>query len=283
MLIFRGILKLTIHYPGSSEWPLKGCFLRELFQGCFIPEHPCMTVINVGHDWKKLTTTIFSFEKLVVSWGWYPSCLTPKEPFKEYYVPNKYSLYKVQMGLFIKSTIPRVPPFSLMICLVFLPKELKEFSACDQITDLTWRQPRKTPGRHWKSIPTLGLNWWYNVGKYSIHGSYGTCTDVKKRFPTLDAFDEIWCFSFILNSWHFAPNPKQRCEWTTKSVIPLYRTCQRHFILYTKTCKTRLTWKLEKSSFMKKQPSLLASSLFVFGECIDLVKFAFWSRNKDTI
>ena len=36
------------------------------------------------------------------------------EPFKRGYIPNKYPLYKVNMGLIIKGTIPRVfPPFSL--------------------------------------------------------------------------------------------------------------------------------------------------------------------------
>ena len=49
--------------------------------------------------------------------AWYPSCSTPRlEPFKGG-IPNKYikkySLYRVYMGLIIKGTIPRVPPFSL--------------------------------------------------------------------------------------------------------------------------------------------------------------------------
>ena len=32
---------------------------------------------------------------------------------KKWYIPNKYPLYKVYMGLTIKGTIPRVPPSSL--------------------------------------------------------------------------------------------------------------------------------------------------------------------------
>ena len=36
----------------------------------------------------------------------------PRSPLKGY-IPNKYPLHKVYMGLIIKGTIPRVPPFSL--------------------------------------------------------------------------------------------------------------------------------------------------------------------------
>ena len=39
--------------------------------------------------------------------GWYPSCLRPPQ--------RSPLLYKVYMGLIIKGTIPRVPPFSLWI------------------------------------------------------------------------------------------------------------------------------------------------------------------------
>ena len=43
---------------------------------------------------------------------WYPSCLSPsKSPLKSD-IPNRYPLYKVYMGLMIKGTISRVPPFS---------------------------------------------------------------------------------------------------------------------------------------------------------------------------
>lgn len=34
-----------------------------------------------------------------------------KEPFK--YIPNKYPLYKLFLGLTIKDTVPRLPPYSL--------------------------------------------------------------------------------------------------------------------------------------------------------------------------
>ena len=34
--------------------------------------------------------------------GMVPSCLTPKEPFKRGYLPNKHPPYKVNMGLIIK-------------------------------------------------------------------------------------------------------------------------------------------------------------------------------------
>lgn len=55
-------------------------------------------------------------------------------------------------------------------------------------------------------------------------------------------------------------------------------------ILYTKTCKTRLTWKLEKKSFMKKQPSFLASSLFVFsGNVLILSNLPFRPGTKTLI
>ena len=47
--------------------------------------------------------------KLVVPLGWYPSSLTQQGALYK----GKYSLYKVYMGLIIKGTIPRVPPFSL--------------------------------------------------------------------------------------------------------------------------------------------------------------------------
>ena len=50
--------------------------------------------------------------KMMVPLGWYPSCLTPKKPLKRG-ISSKYPLYKVYMGLTIKGTIPRVPPFSL--------------------------------------------------------------------------------------------------------------------------------------------------------------------------
>ena len=36
----------------------------------------------------------------------------PRSPLKGN-IPNKYPLYMVYMGLIIKGTIPRVPPFSL--------------------------------------------------------------------------------------------------------------------------------------------------------------------------
>ena len=44
--------------------------------------------------------------------GWYPSCLSPTRSPLEGDIPNRYPLYKVYMGLIIKGTIPRVPPFS---------------------------------------------------------------------------------------------------------------------------------------------------------------------------
>ena len=107
----------------------------------------------------------------------------------------------------------------------------------------------------------------------------------RRGFLLLMLLMKFGVFSFSLNSWHFAPNPKQRYEWTTKSVIPLYGTCQfNHFILHTKTCKTRLTWKLEKSAFMKKQPSFLASSLFVFsGNVLILSNLPFGPGTKAPI
>ena len=51
--------------------------------------------------------------KMVVPFGWYPSCLSPlRTPFKGD-ILDKYPLYKLYMGLIIKGTIPMVPPFSL--------------------------------------------------------------------------------------------------------------------------------------------------------------------------
>ena len=44
--------------------------------------------------------------------GWYPSCLSPTRRPLEGDIPNRYPLYKVYMGLIIKRSIPRVPPFS---------------------------------------------------------------------------------------------------------------------------------------------------------------------------
>ncbi len=51
--------------------------------------------------------------KMVVPLGWYGSCLTPPRSPLKGDIRNKYPLYKVYMGLIIKGTIPRVPPFSL--------------------------------------------------------------------------------------------------------------------------------------------------------------------------
>ena len=54
--------------------------------------------------------------KMVVPLGWYPSCSTPQgAPLKGDIsdIPNRYPLYEVYMGLIMKDTIPRVPPFSL--------------------------------------------------------------------------------------------------------------------------------------------------------------------------
>ena len=47
--------------------------------------------------------------------GWYPSYLSPPRSPLKGDIPSKYPLYKVYMGLIIKGTIPRVPPFSLWI------------------------------------------------------------------------------------------------------------------------------------------------------------------------
>ena len=44
--------------------------------------------------------------------AWYPSCLKPARSPLEGDIPNRYPLNKVYMGLIIKGTIPRVPPFS---------------------------------------------------------------------------------------------------------------------------------------------------------------------------
>ena len=44
--------------------------------------------------------------------GWYPSCVSPPRSPLEGDIPNRYPLYKVYMGLIIRGTIPRVPPFS---------------------------------------------------------------------------------------------------------------------------------------------------------------------------
>ena len=65
-----------------------------------------------------MTRIPYVLEKMVVHSGWCPSCLTRKETFKRGYtdIPNKYPLYKVYMGFILKSTIPRVPPFSLWVC-----------------------------------------------------------------------------------------------------------------------------------------------------------------------
>ena len=41
----------------------------------------------------------------------------PRSPLKRY-IPNKYPLYKVYMGLSIRGTIPRLPAFSLRLFLV---------------------------------------------------------------------------------------------------------------------------------------------------------------------
>ena len=49
--------------------------------------------------------------------GWYPSCLSPPRSPLKGDIPNKYPLYKVYMGLIIKCTIPRVPPFSLWVAM----------------------------------------------------------------------------------------------------------------------------------------------------------------------
>ena len=46
--------------------------------------------------------------------GMVPSLFnSPRSPLKGD-IPNKYPLYKVYMGLIVKGTIPRVPPFSPM-------------------------------------------------------------------------------------------------------------------------------------------------------------------------
>ena len=51
--------------------------------------------------------------KMLVPLGWYPSCLSPPRSPLKGDIPNKYPLFKVYMGLIIKGTIPRVPPFSM--------------------------------------------------------------------------------------------------------------------------------------------------------------------------
>ena len=65
---------------------------------------------NLGHI---LNLATFIGEN-VVPWGWRaPSVLNlPRSPLKGD-IPNKCRLYEVYMGLMMKGTIPRVPPFSL--------------------------------------------------------------------------------------------------------------------------------------------------------------------------
>ncbi len=93
----------------------------------------CHVLLFDSNLWDGLTTLLkrppdawclrvapYLIGKMVVPLRWYPSCLTPQGALsKGIYrdIPNKYPLYKVYMGLIIKGTIPRVPPFSLWISL----------------------------------------------------------------------------------------------------------------------------------------------------------------------
>ncbi len=53
-------------------------------------------------------------------------------------IPNKYPLYKVDMGLIIKGTIPRVPPFSLWMEIFMWSLSGNRISREDSVTWLWW-------------------------------------------------------------------------------------------------------------------------------------------------
>ena len=69
-----------------------------------------LTVGEINQRFLTIVTIIIG--KLLVPLGWYPSCLTLQGALQKR-IRYKYPLYKVYMGLIIKGTIPRVPPFSL--------------------------------------------------------------------------------------------------------------------------------------------------------------------------
>lgn len=92
-------------------------------------------------------------------------------------------------------------------------------------------------------------------------------------------------FSFSLNSWHFAPNPQTEVWMDNKN---LWSPCIKHV---NSTTSYTIYENLQKETNMEIGKKIIHEKttfipgiqlVCVFGECIDLVKFAFSSRNKDT-
>ena len=73
-----------------------------------IPIFWCYISFREGKSWKIhlpliLCVVPIIIGKMVVPLGWYPNCLTPpRSPVKLGNIPNKYSLYKVSLGLIVK-------------------------------------------------------------------------------------------------------------------------------------------------------------------------------------
>ena len=86
----------------------------------------------------------------------YPSCLTPPRSPLKGDIPNKYPLYKVQMGLILKgSPIPRVPPFSANNS----PGSLAKTHSPDRFK--TRRNGKISKRRGVKRLVRDGQTWWY--------------------------------------------------------------------------------------------------------------------------
>ena len=155
LLLFsrRGIWLVLNHPPPCCN---PNCSDQPRLRNMVFAQHK-KRILPSGHAWEvdKLTFLFFHREN-TGTLGWYPSCLSsPRSPLKGD-ISNKYPLYLVYMGLIIKGTIPRVPPFSLW----FLAPEPLQTSNMH----FFWNEQREKPpegfalsGFHNQEVPSVNF------------------------------------------------------------------------------------------------------------------------------
>ena len=130
-------------------------------------------------------------------------------------IPNKYPLYKVYMGLIIKGTIPRVPPFSLWI-IHAMAKFQSSISntALKRTLTLKWRRGwKKTTNQEWMPM---------NKGMTMLHKGFLTLIHV---WSCMYIFSHLVYLPKSMVSWLFIPGSRDAVScssicWGRSCVIP---------------------------------------------------------------